>query len=145
MVGFFTDGLTYNYMKMKVMRDNPNTLQEAITVATNEQNLRNLRTCRSGNHYQRDNNHMNAGPKPMDVEHVYPALRCYHCHSKGHKIKDCRMRHRQIDGVNISTQQQVSPSVVAGLGGLVGCAVRLENRRSRVQPPPRSATFFHGD
>ena len=34
---------------------------------------------------------------------------------------------------------------VAGLGGSVGCAVRLETRRSRVQPPPRSATFFRGD
>ena len=33
----------------------------------------------------------------------------------------------------------------AGLGGSVGCAVRLETRRSRVQPPPRSVTFFHGD
>ena len=32
-----------------------------------------------------------------------------------------------------------------GLGGSVGCAVRLETRRSRVQPPPMSATFFHGD
>ena len=34
---------------------------------------------------------------------------------------------------------------VAGLGGSVGCAVRLETRRSRVQPLPRSATFFRGD
>ena len=33
----------------------------------------------------------------------------------------------------------------AGLGGSVGCSVWLETRRSRVQPPPRSATFFHGD
>ena len=33
----------------------------------------------------------------------------------------------------------------AGLGGSVGCAVRLETRRSRVQPPPRSATFIRGD
>ena len=31
------------------------------------------------------------------------------------------------------------------LGGSVGCAVRLKTRRSRVQPPPRSATFFRGD
>ena len=36
-------------------------------------------------------------------------------------------------------------STVAGLGGSVGCAVRLETRRSRVQPPPRSATFFRRD
>ena len=34
---------------------------------------------------------------------------------------------------------------VAGLGGSVGCAVRLETGRLRVQPPPRSATFFRGD
>ena len=33
----------------------------------------------------------------------------------------------------------------AGLDDSVGCAVRLETRRSRVQPPPRSATFFRGD
>ena len=37
------------------------------------------------------------------------------------------------------------PSVLAGLGSSVGCAVRLETRRSRVQPPPRAATFFRGD
>ena len=33
----------------------------------------------------------------------------------------------------------------AGLGGSFGCAVRLETRRSHVQPLPRSATFFRGD
>ena len=32
-----------------------------------------------------------------------------------------------------------------GLGGSVVCAGRLETRRSGVQPPPRSATFFRGD
>ena len=32
-----------------------------------------------------------------------------------------------------------------GLSGSVGCTVRLETRRSWVQPPPRSATFFRGD
>ena len=34
---------------------------------------------------------------------------------------------------------------LAGLSGSVGCAIGLETRRSRVQPPPRSATFFRGD
>ena len=37
------------------------------------------------------------------------------------------------------------PASFAGLGGSVGCAVRLETRRSRVQTPPRSATFFRVD
>ena len=32
-----------------------------------------------------------------------------------------------------------------GLGGSFGCAVLLETRRSRVQTPLRSATFFRGD
>ena len=36
-------------------------------------------------------------------------------------------------------------SINTSLGGSVGCAVLLETRRSRVQTPPRSATFFHGD
>ena len=31
---------------------------------------------------------------------------------------------------------------LAGLGSSVGCAVRLETRRSPVQPPRMSATFF---
>ena len=82
------------------MSDNPNTLQETISVETNEQNLRKYFDLRSGNHNQCNNNHMNAGPKPMDMVHVRPALRCYHCHCKGHKIKDCRLQHRQIDGVH---------------------------------------------
>ena len=33
----------------------------------------------------------------------------------------------------------------AGLGGSIGCAVRLETRRSQVHSLPRLATFFHGD
>ena len=40
---------------------------------------------------------------------------------------------------------QLSVSGKAGLGGSVGCAVRLETRRSLVQPTPRLATFFRGD
>ena len=34
---------------------------------------------------------------------------------------------------------------VTGLGGSVGCAIRLETRRLQVQPQPTSATFFRGD
>ena len=45
----------------------------------------------------------------------------------------------------ISCFKNCSTRTWVGLGGSVGCAVRLETRRSWVQPPPRSATFFHGD
>ena len=43
------------------------------------------------------------------------------------------------------TGKSMCTNIVAGLGGSVGCVVRLETRRSRVQPPPRLATFFCGD
>ena len=49
---------------------------------------------------------------------------------------------------NIHQSQQTESRThlcLAGLGGSVGCAVRLETRRSRVQAPPRSATFFRGE
>ena len=39
----------------------------------------------------------------------------------------------------------VTRAYTTGLGGSVGCAVRLETRRSRVQPLPWSAIFFRGD
>ena len=43
------------------------------------------------------------------------------------------------------SKNQAQSFMLAGLGGSVGCAVRLETRRSPVQPPPRLATFFRGD
>ena len=51
----------------------------------------------------------------------------------------------QKDGFH-TTCISLSPQMKrAGLGGSVGCAVRLETRRPQVQLPPRSATFFRGD
>ena len=38
---FFVDGLAHDYLKMKVMRENPATLQAGVASAMNEQNLRN--------------------------------------------------------------------------------------------------------
>jgi predicted RNA-binding Zn-ribbon protein involved in translation (DUF1610 family) len=40
MIGFFVDGLAYDYLKMKIMRDNPPDLQAAVRIALAEQNLR---------------------------------------------------------------------------------------------------------
>ena len=47
LIDIFVDGLLEEQLKLKVLRENPNTLEAAITAATNEQNLRkrfNLRT-----------------------------------------------------------------------------------------------------
>ena len=37
MIGFFVDGLLHDYMKMKVMRDIPKTLKNAIEIANAKQ------------------------------------------------------------------------------------------------------------
>ena len=47
--------------------------------------------------------------------------------------------------LNDLSSQNMFTHIGASLGGSVGCAVQLETRRSRVQPPLMSATFFRGD
>ena len=39
LVGFFVDGLVHDYLKIRVMRENPATLQTAVASAITEQNL----------------------------------------------------------------------------------------------------------
>ena len=39
MIGFFVDALCHDFLKMKVMCDNPKTFQGAVATAMNEQNL----------------------------------------------------------------------------------------------------------
>ena len=36
LIGFFVDGLLHDYMKMKVMRDNPKTLKNALEIGNAE-------------------------------------------------------------------------------------------------------------
>ena len=48
LIGFLFDGLAHDYLKMKVMRDNPNTLGAAIASAMGEQNLRKRFELRAG-------------------------------------------------------------------------------------------------
>ena len=40
LIDLFVDGLKNNQLRLKILRDHPNTLQAAVGVATNEQNLR---------------------------------------------------------------------------------------------------------
>ena len=40
LIDIFVDGLTNDQLKMKILREQPNTLQGAVATTTNEQNLR---------------------------------------------------------------------------------------------------------
>ena len=91
LIDTFVDGLAEDSLKLKVLRENPNTLEAAVTAATNEQNLRkrfNLRT--RSQHVLNDNS--------MEVDHYRPAQRCFKCHKIGHKSRDCRSK-RQVHAV----------------------------------------------
>lgn len=104
LVGFFIDGLAHDYMKMKVMRENPATLQAAIAVATAEHNLRKRFDLRTSSHSgQRQVAHAdNYGPEPMEVDHARDQ-RCFACHRIGHKAKDCRSRQQSVNAVRNSS------------------------------------------
>ena len=47
LVGFFIDGLYHDFLSMKVMRENPNTFQDAVQSALAEQNLQKRFQLRS--------------------------------------------------------------------------------------------------
>ena len=65
--GFFINGLVSNAIQMKILRESPNTFQEAIKIATAEQNLINRFNLRVYGHGFRGQN-----LEPMEVDHSRP-------------------------------------------------------------------------
>lgn len=97
LIGFFIDGLGQDYMKMKIMRANPDSLQAAIKIGNEEQNLRRRFDLRSHNHSQ---SFYGTVDEPMEIGHARPSIRCYKCNKQGHKAKECRLRKTVVNAVN---------------------------------------------
>ena len=93
LVGFFIEGLAFDYLKMKVMRENPDRLQAAVHIAMTEQNLRrkfNLRTGREDR------------AEPMEVDQARPP-RCQLCRKLGHEARACRTNPRErVEAVTLA-------------------------------------------
>lgn len=69
LVGAFADGLASDRLRLKVMRGNPATVQEAINTARGEQNLFKRFNLRTG----RDNFSVSdGGHQPMEIDHYRP-------------------------------------------------------------------------
>ena len=111
LIGFFTDGLIHNSLRMKLMRENPKTLQDAINCVMKEHTLRarfQLRTGQAGatfSDYGTDENH--SDPEAMEVDLVRPRRNCYTCNKPGHLARDCR-QNRQTRAVHKKTVNEVS-------------------------------------
>lgn len=103
LVGFFIDGLAYDYLKMKVMRENPATLANAVICASTEQNLRARFNLRLGKSYNKTVEHSHRQEQPMEVDHVRPG-RCYNCNKIGHKARECRSK-KSINAVMTSNSE----------------------------------------
>ena len=104
LIDIFVDGLQNDQLKMKILRDQPDTLQGAVVIATTEQNLRNRVQLSHSNTTQKET--------PMEIDHsrgqkfryrnmfnqINSAestqskrpVRCQSCGQAGHNSRHCR-------------------------------------------------------
>jgi hypothetical protein len=54
LVDIFCDGLSFDYLRLKILRENPKTLENAIELARKEQNLRKRLTLHNTDNVQPD-------------------------------------------------------------------------------------------
>lgn len=109
LVDIFTDGLSFDFLRMKVLRENPKTLENAVQVAMREQNLRKRFALRSqdngGDMSFSQNSTSTVGnnlllkfpeiksntfriEEPMEIDH-FRNQRCHRCRKIGHRAKFC--------------------------------------------------------
>lgn len=89
LVGIFVDGLINDFIRMKVLRDRPNTLQSAAEIATDEQNLQ-LRFIRGK---PRGQPAVRPEEEDMEVDAAKKAkVTCYRCLKPGHKASECHTK-----------------------------------------------------
>ena len=73
LVGHFTDGLYFDYLQFKMLREKPHTLQEAVHICIEEQNLRKLFRTRTVRDYGRQNISHPRVDEPMEVNMYRPS------------------------------------------------------------------------
>ena len=101
LIEIFVDGLIQDHLKLKILRDQPDTLQGAIALATNEQNLRARVQMSHGFSTPRKET-------PMEVDHSRgqcfryrnrvnttqqnKRVKCWNCGQEGYISRDVRIR-----------------------------------------------------
>ncbi|VDI20174.1 Hypothetical predicted protein [Mytilus galloprovincialis] len=84
LVNFFINGLYQDYLRMKIMRENPQTLAQAVNSAMAETQLRRKFDLKKNNGNERN-------ITPMDISHYREiGVKCNNCNRFGHKAKYCQ-------------------------------------------------------
>lgn len=96
MINIFLDGLFHDYLKMKILREDPQTFDEAVQIAAHEQNIRTRFSLRQENEPKKYNKNHNlktppSDESPMECDH-FRRKRCYKCKRIGHWGKDCKVK-----------------------------------------------------
>ena len=103
LIVFFVDGLHHDYLRMKVILDNPYTFQHAVRAALNELNLRKRFQIQSGGEYSLVLRYDEGRTEePMGVDYCRPPKPCYKCNKKGHMAANFRSNYGlRINRVNV--------------------------------------------
>ena len=111
LIDIFVDGITNDSLKMKILRDQLHTLQGAIAIATNEQNLR-VRVQISHSHAQ------SSQPEPMEVDL-----------SRGQKFRcQNQFRYRRINSANPAQNLRQDKCWNCGMFGHISPKCRTNDR-----------------
>lgn len=127
LTNFFVDGLAHDFLKMKVMRDNSITLDRAVQVAMQEENLRQrfeLRTINS-RPISQPRPTVRRGEEAMEVDHARHR-NCFKCGREGHQARNCRI-------VGAVGQQSQRPPIQCWKCGKRG-HIQRECRRGKGRP-----------
>ena len=70
LVGHFTDGLYFDYLQFKMLREKSQSLQDALRICIEEQNLRKLLRTRICHDYGRLSNKRVNAEEPLEVDQL---------------------------------------------------------------------------
>ena len=94
LIDIFVSGLNNDQLKLTILRRNPDTLVNAVGIATTEANLRNRISVSGGKSaskgsYWDQSKGVSSSHEPMEVDHSR-GYACFKCGKKGHRAKQCR-------------------------------------------------------
>ena len=97
LVSIMINGLSNKSVKFKLLRENPSTLADAITVASTEETVRKRYDLHFGSKHT-DHETDQRDEQPMEVEAVRDRV-CFKCRRPGHRARYCRQVQevRQVD------------------------------------------------